>query len=65
MCGTMEASNVPEAGSTPVTTFFEGEVVDNVNHSFYTADWSACAQTDLRHWSKFEGFQALHLVRGV
>ncbi|GAB4817493.1 hypothetical protein N2152v2_004539 [Parachlorella kessleri] len=64
MCGTMEASNVPEAGSTPVTTFFEGEVVDNVNHSFYTADWSACAQTDLRHWSKFEGFQALHLVRG-
>lgn len=35
VCGTMEARNVPEA-EAPVTTFFEGEVVDNVNHTFYT-----------------------------
>lgn len=62
VCGTMEANNVPEA-AMPVTTFFEGEIVDGVNHYFYTADWQACAQTDLRHWSKLVGFSALHLVR--
>ena len=36
----MCASDVPEAPS-PVATFFEGEIIDNVNHSFYTADWDA------------------------
>lgn len=40
ICGTMCASDVPEAPS-PVATFFEGEIIDNVNHSFYTADWDA------------------------
>lgn len=61
VCGTMEASDVPGLFATSsVTTFFEGEVVDCVHHSFYTADWSACAQTDLRHWTKFDGFQPLH-----
>ena len=123
VCGTMEAANVPEA-LAPVTTFFEGEIVDNVNHTFYTgacmtagcvggkaphagsaaqlhahqcmpahlpspagrpadcvprllllttsptclpgpaclyaADWEACADTDFRHWSKFESFRELH-----
>lgn len=38
----MEAANVPDA-LEPVRTFFEGEIIDNVNHTFYTADWDACA----------------------
>lgn len=40
IAGTMCASDVPEAPA-PVATFFEGEIIDNVNHSFYTADWDA------------------------
>lgn len=36
--GTMEARNVPEA-EAPVQTFFEGEVIDNVNHTFLTGVW--------------------------
>lgn len=42
VAGTMEAANVPDA-LEPVCTFFEGEIIDNVNHTFYTADWDACA----------------------
>lgn len=57
IAGTMEAANVPDA-LAPVRTFFEGEI--NVNHSFYTADWDACADTDFKHWSKFEPFQKIH-----
>lgn len=55
ICGTMDAMNVPHARS-PVTTFWEGEIVDNVHHSFFTHKWGASAETDMRHWSKFEAF---------
>ena len=60
LTGVMTAHNVPES-TTPVTTFFEAEIVDNVNFSFYTAhvDWSALACTDMRHWSKFPHFRKL------
>jgi hypothetical protein len=44
----------------PVTTFFEGEIVDNVHASFFTADWDACADTDFQHWSKFPPFRHIH-----
>lgn len=44
----------------PVTTFFEGEVIDNRNFTFFTADWDACADTDFLHWSKFGPFRQLH-----
>ncbi|KAL4448146.1 hypothetical protein ABPG75_005365 [Micractinium tetrahymenae] len=59
IAGTMEAANVPDA-LEPVCTFFEGEIIDNVNHTFYTADWDACADTDFLHWSKFPPFRELH-----
>lgn len=39
----MWAENVPHAKS-PVVTYWEGEVVDDANHSFFTAKWGAkCA----------------------
>ncbi len=49
VCGTMEALNVPGAKS-PIVTFWEGHVVDNVNHTFYTRGWGAARETDMRHW---------------
>jgi hypothetical protein len=60
LCGVMTARDVPEAVA-PVVTFFQGEIVDNVNASFYTshADWAALAETDLRHWSRFPAFRGL------
>lgn len=51
----MEARNVPLAQG-PIVTYWEGEVVDNVHHSFMTRKWGASAGTDLAHWGKFEGF---------
>jgi hypothetical protein len=56
----MTAQDVPEA-TAPVVTYFEGEIVDNKNHSFYTShtDWSALSDTDIRHWSKFSAFKEL------
>eukprot|EP00951_Prasinocladus_malaysianus_P018385 scaffold146746_cov50-Prasinocladus_malaysianus.AAC.1 len=62
VCGTMEAENVPHARS-PVTTFWEGEIVDNVNYSFFTNKWGASLDTDMKHWSKFARvWQQVHLV---
>lgn len=58
LSGTMTATSVPLAVS-PVVTFFEGDVIDNVNSSFYTTDWAATAETDLRHWERFRGFLSL------
>ncbi|KAK2077106.1 hypothetical protein QBZ16_004740 [Prototheca wickerhamii] len=58
LSGLLEAYSVPESDK-PVTTFFEGEVVDNRNHSFLTSDWGAGAETDIRHWSRFKAFQPL------
>jgi len=60
LSGTMTARNVPEAAA-PVVTYFEGEIIDNVNSSFYTShtDWSAVADIDLAHWSRFPAFRAL------
>ncbi|EFN56463.1 hypothetical protein CHLNCDRAFT_22436, partial [Chlorella variabilis] len=59
VAGTMEGGNVPDMPA-PVTTFFEGEVIDNRNFTFFTADWDACADTDFLHWSKFGPFRQLH-----
>ena len=63
LSGLLEAYSVPESDK-PVTTFLEGEVVDNRNHSFLTSDWGAGAETDIRHWSRFKAFQPLRRVRG-
>lgn len=61
VCGTLEAFNVPDSDK-PITTFFEGEIVDNVNHSFFTPDWGASAETDIWHWQLFKPFQAMRAV---
>jgi hypothetical protein len=55
LCGTMEALNVPLA-DTPVVTFWEGEIVDAKNYTFFTGKWDASADDDIRHWSKFPSF---------
>lgn len=39
-CGVMEAMNVPQANE-PIITFWEGEIIDNANHSFFTQGWGA------------------------
>ena len=58
--GTMTASNVPYAQS-PVVTFFEGQIIDNENATFYSdPDSSARAcLSELRHWSRFPAFRPL------
>ena len=58
--GSMTASNVPGAAS-PVVTYFEGEIIDNENATFYS-DPDASARTclsELRHWSRFPAFRPL------
>ncbi|KAK9289645.1 hypothetical protein L1049_007803 [Liquidambar formosana] len=61
LCGTMEALNVPMA-DTPVVTFWEGEIVDIKNYTFFTGKWDATPEDDIRHWTKFQSFSSL-LVR--
>ncbi|KAH1265666.1 Glucose-induced degradation protein 4 [Glycine max] len=58
LCGTMEALNVPMA-DTPVVTFWEGEIVDTKNYTFFTGKWEASPEDDIRHWSKFPSFSPL------
>lgn len=58
LCGTMEALNVPMA-DTPVVTFWEGEIVDTKNYTFFTDKWGATTEDDIRHWSQFPSFSPL------
>ncbi|KAK2972328.1 hypothetical protein RJ640_014386 [Escallonia rubra] len=58
LCGTMEALNVPMA-DTPVVTFWEGEIVDTKNHTFFTNKWKATSEVDIEHWTKFPSFAPL------
>ncbi|XP_024525079.1 glucose-induced degradation protein 4 homolog isoform X2 [Selaginella moellendorffii] len=58
LCGSMEALNVPSA-ETPVVTFWEGQIVDNRNYTFFTGQWDASPDTDVKHWSKFSSFLPL------
>ncbi|KAL4321898.1 hypothetical protein AHAS_Ahas14G0156500 [Arachis hypogaea] len=58
LCGTMEALNVPMA-DTPVVTFWEGEIVDTKNYTFFTGKWEATPEDDIRHWTKFQSFSPL------
>jgi hypothetical protein len=58
--GTMTASNVPGAENN-VVTYFEGEIIDNENSTFYSnPDASArMCLAELRHWSRFPSFRPL------
>ncbi|KAK6942994.1 Vacuolar import/degradation protein Vid24 [Dillenia turbinata] len=58
LCGTMEALNVPMA-DTPVVTFWEGEIVDTKNYTFYRGKWQAMPEDEIRHWSKFPSLSPL------
>ncbi|XP_076925170.1 uncharacterized protein LOC143587894 [Bidens hawaiensis] len=58
LCGTMEALNVPMA-DTPVVTFWEGEIVDTKNYTFFTNKWKATSEVDIDHWTKFPSFSPL------
>ncbi|KAI5682467.1 hypothetical protein M9H77_03695 [Catharanthus roseus] len=58
LCGTMEALNVPMA-DTPVITFWEGEIVDTNNFTFFTGKWGATSEDDIKHWTKFSSFSPL------
>merc|ERR1712093_633852 len=52
VCGSMEAQNLPTSDET-VVTFWEGEIIDNRNFTFYTGRWDATHSSDIEHWSKF------------
>nr|GME00862.1 glucose-induced degradation protein 4 homolog [Ipomoea batatas] len=54
----MEALNVPMA-DTPVVTFWEGEIVDTKNYTFFTDKWGATTEDDIKHWTKFPSFSPL------
>ncbi|CAN8073334.1 unnamed protein product [Agarophyton chilense] len=59
ICGSMEALDVPKAVS-PVVTFWEGQIIDNRNYYFWTAQWEADVDRDVEHWRKFVAFAPLH-----
>ncbi|PNH02535.1 Glucose-induced degradation protein 4 [Tetrabaena socialis] len=57
LCGSMVAQST--GAKKPIVTFWEGEIVDNVNHTLFTGrKWGACPSqdTDLRHWGRCPGF---------
>jgi len=56
ICGSMEAQNLPTSDET-VITFWEGEIVDNINYSFFTGRWDATRAKDIEHWGKFQPFR--------
>ncbi|KAG2425294.1 hypothetical protein HXX76_013875 [Chlamydomonas incerta] len=49
-------------GRKAIVTYFEGDIIDNRNHTFYTgAKWglsggAASRDTDIRHWGRCPGF---------
>jgi len=58
--GSMFAYDVPGSEGL-VTTYFEGEIIDNVNHTFYSdpdASDRACV-TEIRHWLRFPSFRPM------
>lgn len=65
VCGSIEAQNLPTSDET-VVTFWEGEIVDNRNYTFFTGRWDATRAKDIEHWSKFQPFRQFKeaVVRG-
>ncbi|KAG2488283.1 hypothetical protein HYH03_013133 [Edaphochlamys debaryana] len=59
LTGSMVAQNDSPSTKRPIVTYFEGDIIDNVNNTFWTgAKWGTCPtrETDLRHWSRCPGF---------
>lgn len=63
LAGSMQAFDVAGADG-PIDTFFEGEVIDDANATFWTGSYGASTSTDLRHWSKFQSFADVRCVVG-
>ncbi|CAG8644595.1 16421_t:CDS:2, partial [Acaulospora morrowiae] len=61
--GLMEALNVPSSSNT-VVTYWEGEMIDFVNHSLWTDKWNSTPEIDLQHWKKFDAFRHMD-VRSI
>ncbi|KAF9274815.1 hypothetical protein BGZ68_000336, partial [Mortierella alpina] len=65
--GLMEAMDVPMSASN-VVTFWEGEIIDFENHTFWTRKWTAKTRTDLDHWKRLEAFNGIdekYIMRGA
>ncbi|CAG8464135.1 3773_t:CDS:2 [Acaulospora colombiana] len=60
--GLMEALNVPSSSNT-VVTYWEGEMIDFVNHSLWTDKWNSTLKIDLEHWKKFDAFRHMDVRR--
>lgn len=58
LCGIMTAKNVPHS-STPVTTFFEAEIVGAGDNTFATKGPDSDREGDMSHWLKFPVFRTL------
>eukprot|EP01025_Chloroclados_australasicus_P054506 TRINITY_DN6464_c0_g1_i1.p1 TRINITY_DN6464_c0_g1~~TRINITY_DN6464_c0_g1_i1.p1 ORF type:complete len:504 (+),score=31.88 TRINITY_DN6464_c0_g1_i1:182-1693(+) len=52
VCGIMTARDVPGA-SGPILTFWSGEIIDNINHTFTTGKWGAKPTDDAHYWALF------------
>eukprot|EP01135_Chromosphaera_perkinsii_P006250 Nk52_evm11s470 gene=Nk52_evmTU11s470 len=58
ICGTMEAQYL-NAGVDEIScasSFWEGHIIDNKQHSFFTNQWEATHEIDVYHWCKFKKF---------
>lgn len=55
-CGMMEARDVPGQKAGSVTTFWEGQIVDNINHGFFTGRWDVTCVQDEMAWTRFVAF---------
>lgn len=58
VCGTMETLVLPRTTS-PVVTFWTGEIIDNINHFFEPGHWGAHARHGIEHWILFNSFVIL------
>lgn len=44
---------------SPVVTFWEGEIIDNENHTFSSEKWGVGSKTDMDNWTRFSAFMNL------
>jgi len=58
LAGTMRAEGFVDSVE-PILTFWEGEIVDNINYTFRTTKWKADSFIDNDHWAKFPSLQEL------
>ena len=68
ICGTMHANGFNCSSTderSPVVTFWEGELIDNINNHFYTQKWGATKAIDRNHWLKLQPFCRAIADRGT